>query len=409
MSLPVSVALENKKTEMNNSNETSSFGRVLLGSCVHPDGEINKFDGALFIIISFLAIVGNIIVFLCYSRYRVLRTITNVFIISLSASDLLVAIISIPYSFGVFVCSLYPDYQDEKLGTLIYLTCDMIPSILSIYSLTLVAVDRAIAISKPFFHSKNITRRTAWIAVACTWCFVSSLVSFLYVLDPPQFTLFIILMAYAIPVGIMIVSYLIMGFVAKKHASELSQLDKTISRLRADARNKQEASEAMNNNGSLLTEESHLNGYQFTPLVVTYKKNGSTEIVEKNQRNWFRKSVRRLSSLHVRPRTRTITHGMRTRRREMKAALTLSMILSCFILSWTPFIALNIEYFRCPNCRIDHRVTKYFKLLHYTNSALNPILYILLNKRWRAAFKKVVCFKMNNSHDSDATTELFGW
>ena len=37
------------------------------------------------------------------------------------------------------------------------------------------------------------------------------------------------------------------------------------------------------------------------------------------------------------------------------------------------------------------RPVKYFKLLHYSNSALNPLLYILLNRSWKAAFKLTVC------------------
>ena len=384
---------------MNNSNISTISGGT-LGSCELQYGDVSKFDGAMFIAISALAIIGNVIVFICYARFRVLRTVTNVFMISLSASDLLVAVISIPFSFGVFVCGLSPDYDNKRIYSFIYLTCDMLPSILSIYSLMLVAVDRAIAISKPFSHGKYVTRKTAWISVAVTWNFVAALMGFLFIMTTEQYTLFIILMAYVVPVSIMILSYSIMGYVAKKHASELSELDKTMSRLRAETRNHLLHSESSNNNTMFGNDDS------FKPLVVTYKHN----LTEPNTRvnKWISKSIRRFSSPNTK--IKTAVTGVRIRRRELKAAFTLSLILSCFILSWTPFIALNIEYYRCSTCYIDSRITKYFKLLHYSNSALNPILYVLLNKRWRAAFRKTICFHLKSSYDTEGTnSELFGW
>ena len=166
--------------------------------------------------------LGNTIVFVCYYKYRPLRSITNVYILSLSASDLLVAMLTVPYTFVIFVCKLQPQLADNQLQSVFYMMCDMVPSILSIYALALVAIDRGIAISKPFWHRKYMNNKRASLTVVFMWLFVFGLVSFLFVFDPAEFTLFIIIMAYALPVIIMIFCYGLMGLVAKRHAKELA-------------------------------------------------------------------------------------------------------------------------------------------------------------------------------------------
>ena len=81
---------------------------------------VNRVDAVVFIAISLAAIIGNSIIFLVYSRHRVLRNTTNVFIISLSASDVMVAVLSIPFTFSVFVCQVLPMEDKGTIANFIY-------------------------------------------------------------------------------------------------------------------------------------------------------------------------------------------------------------------------------------------------------------------------------------------------
>ena len=331
---------------------------------VASSNSIAVLDSFLFLTISIVASFGNIVVFICYYKFHSLRTVTNVFMLSLSASDLLVALFSIPLSFSVFVFNKV----DKKL----YYVGDMTPSILSIYSLALVAVDRALAITKPYFHQEKVTRKSAWISVCITWTlmFCYTLIGMIYN-DPngkssKRFTISVAFVSYGFPVAIMILSYTVMGFIAKKHAKELNTLERTMTRFRSDQDN------LIAGNSPNLSK-----GKGLDDIKVEIAKDFHDI---KNSPN--------LSSgkAHITSNTLSKTRHLK---RELKAALTLSMILSSFIISWTPFMSLNIAHF--DNRKVSEELIKYFKILHYANSALNPILYVVLNQRWRKAFKKTLC------------------
>ena len=343
-----------------------------------------RFDAFLFIAISVISIIGNSIIFVVYIRHRVLRNTTNVFIISLSASDMIVAVLSIPFSFGTFLCNVLPQEDQRSLENILYTACDILPSILSIYSLSLVAVDRAVVILHPFIHKKYVNQRSASITVGIMWITCISVVALLlFIMDWSQFTLFAIFIAYVIPVAIMIVSYAVVGYVAKKHAKDINKLERTVSRLR------------------VMHNESPALAFKVDKAQVTYNdsndsllnnlvRNDSVPCIKSNA--LVPKSLQWLPTPQYSKKS-SINLGVKCLWREIKAALKLSFILSCFVISWTPFMALNIEHFSHPNKNIGIKVLMYFKLLHYSNSALNPLLYILLNKTWKAAFKMTICCK----------------
>lgn len=344
-----------------------------------------KLDAFLFTLISLLAIVGNIFIILVYKQQRVLRNTTNVFIISLSASDMFVGFLSIPYSFSVFLCGVLPT-SHTGMEHLLYKVCDMLPSILSIYSLSLVAIDRAIAVGLPFLHKQYVNQRSASISVVIVWFASFGVVILIFIMDAKQFTLLAILIAYVIPVTIMIVSYVIVGYVAKKHAKDINKLERTKSRFKMTYSDSPELSRVQERDNKALDSNDSTDSLipaSATGSAVPSRRNSSRDVTEATvvpvPFQWLptpRYSKRSCVNLSV-----------RCLWREIKAALKLSFILACFVASWTPFMALNIEHFLDPNCHIGMATVKYFKLLHYSNSALNPILYVLLNKTWKTVVK----------------------
>ena len=348
---------------MNNSIDLNQ-----RSGCHANNTSIAVLDSFLFLTISIVASFGNIVVFICYYKFHSLRTVTNVFMLSLSASDLLVALFSIPLSFSLFVC--------EQADANLYYVGDMVPSILSIYSLALVAVDRAIAIAMPYFHQEKVSRKSAWISIGVTWVLLVSYALIgmhLFEKKTVQFTISVVFITYAFPVAVMVLSYAVMGFVAKKHAKELNKLDKTMTRFQKDQLNREKTAK-LNNDKKLNNGEKN--------------KENNGEIITENTQE-FNSFTNQSVSTQILP--GSTLSNTRHLRRELKAALTLSLILSCFIISWTPFFSLNTHVIIFKWQGINMMMVKYFKILHYANSALNPILYVVLNQRWRKSFKKVLC------------------
>lgn len=73
---------------------------------------------------------------------------------------------------------------------------------------------------------------------------------------------------------------------------------------------------------------------------------------------------------------------------ELKAAKTLGVVIGAFIVCWSPFFGLNLNYYIC-RCPPPPLVVSVAKWMHYGNSMLNPLIYGLMNKDFRYAFRKL--------------------
>jgi hypothetical protein len=92
------------------------------------------------------------------------------------------------------------------------------------------------------------------------------------------------------------------------------------------------------------------------------------------------------------------------RRREITAEVritrSLAIVIGCFICCWLPFFTLYIIRAVC--LCLSFNAIEFFFWLGYSNSSINPVLYAILNKNFRVAFKnlflscKNICFSSNN-------------
>ena len=273
----------------------------------------------------------------------------------------------------------------------------MLPSVLSIYSLTLISMDRAFAVAMPYYHGHYVNHRRAFVVVMILWTMSICVVGLLFIVESKVFTLIAIVVAYVIPVSIMVVSYSVVGLVANRHAKRLNRLDRTTIRLRQSTHEDQVIKFA-----DVAKSENDLNGE-----IHENKGRSLSKIDIANSRQ--DPLVGPASSIYTK---KAFMHlGIKYFWREVRGALKLSFILFCFVTLWTPFMALNIEYFRCLNSGKEPGITldmvKYFKLLHYSNSALNPVLYLMLNKSWKTAFKLTMCCKDDKRRV--ALKSVIGW
>ena len=88
-----------------------------------------------------------------------------------------------------------------------------------------------------------------------------------------------------------------------------------------------------------------------------------------------------------------IKHSLRTtaflqERRLAKLAFLITVI---FVFTWLPFHILNFFFYFCksPNCRPSTELAFFSKLLHYSNSFLNPVIYSYRNTQFRRNLKRL--------------------
>ncbi|XP_039672586.1 trace amine-associated receptor 13c-like [Perca fluviatilis] len=128
--------------------------------------------------ISLLTVALNLLIIISVSHFRQLHTPTNILLLSLAVSDLLVGLVLMPgeilrntscWFLGDFVCFLYN-----------YLSFIITTS--SIGDMVLISIDRYVAICDPLHYTTRITVNRVKLCVCLCWLFSVSY-SFLFVKD----------------------------------------------------------------------------------------------------------------------------------------------------------------------------------------------------------------------------------
>ncbi|KAH8264134.1 hypothetical protein KR038_003335 [Drosophila bunnanda] len=299
------------------------------------------------------AILGNMLVIVSVMRHRKLRIITNYFVVSLAVADMLVALCAMTFNasvmisgkwmFGSVMCDMWNSF-------------DVYFSTASIMHLCCISVDRYYAIVQPLDYPLIMTQRRVYIMLLMVWL-SPALLSFLpictgwytttenykYLKSNPHICEFKVNKAYAIVSSSM--SFWIPGIVMLSMYYRIYQ--------EAD---RQERLVYRSKVVSLLLEK-HLQISQIP------KPRPSIQVEQS-----------------------TIT----TMRRERKAARTLGIIMSAFLICWLPFFLWYIVSSLCDSCITPRLLVGILFWIGYFNSALNPIIYAYFNRDFRAAFKKTL-------------------
>lgn len=313
--------------------------------------------GSLLCALILWTLLGNALVCVTVLRFRHLRAkVTHVFIASLAVSDLLVAVLVMPWKAAAEVAGFWP------FGAFcdVWVAFDIMCSTASILNLCVISVDRYWAISSPFRYERKMTPKVAFIMISVAWT-LSILISFIpvqlnwhkaqvtsytelngtYGELPPDncdsslnrtYAISSSLISFYIPVAIMLVTYTRIYRIAQKQIRRISALE----RAAESAKNRHSS---MGNNGSMESASS------------------------------FKMSFKR----------------------ETKVLKTLSVIMGVFVCCWLPFFILNCMVPFCnPNessdflC-ISSTTFDVFVWFGWANSSLNPIIYAF-NADFRKAF-----------------------
>ncbi|XP_031412597.1 D(1) dopamine receptor-like [Meleagris gallopavo] len=310
------------------------------------EGETPRFSlrgtaAALLFLLILLTLLGNSLVCVAVIKFRHLRSkVTNFFVISLAVSDLLVAVLVMPWRAAAEAVGFWP------FGAFcdIWVAFDIMCSTASILNLCIISVDRYWAISNPFCYERRMTPRVASAMVGMAWL-LSLLISF-------------------IPVRL------------RWHKDQhLLYQQENVTQESCDS----------HLNRTYAISSSLISFYiPVAIMIVTY-----TCIFRIAQRR-----IRRISSLEHAQSCHSIecphTANLRSSfKKETKVLKTLSIIVGAFVFCWLPFFVLNCVVPFCDPDQhkpcVSETVFSTFVWLGWANSSLNPIIYAF-NADFRRAF-----------------------
>uniref|UniRef100_A0AAY5KTB9 G-protein coupled receptors family 1 profile domain-containing protein n=1 Tax=Esox lucius TaxID=8010 RepID=A0AAY5KTB9_ESOLU len=120
-----------------------------------------------FSLISVVTVFLNLLVIISISHFKQLHTPTNLLILSLAVSDLLVGLIVIP---AMTVAILEPCWVLGEYFCVLFLFASFSCTSLSLGNLILISIDRYVAVCDPLMYHSKITTSRIRCCIALTWC-----------------------------------------------------------------------------------------------------------------------------------------------------------------------------------------------------------------------------------------------
>uniref|UniRef100_A0A8C4RK39 G-protein coupled receptors family 1 profile domain-containing protein n=1 Tax=Erpetoichthys calabaricus TaxID=27687 RepID=A0A8C4RK39_ERPCA len=158
-----------------------------------------------------LTFYGNLVVIISISHFKQLHTPTNVLVLSLALADCMIGIISIEtcWYFGEVFC-------------FIYTICLAFLLTVSVINLSVIAIDRYIAICHPLTYSNKITVRTGALAVSAIWISTFTYICDCVLVFNSTCATIDLIYSFILPVSVMITLYAKIFLIAKRHARAIS-------------------------------------------------------------------------------------------------------------------------------------------------------------------------------------------
>lgn len=328
--------------------------------------------GSLLALLVVWTLLGNVLVCAAILSSRHLRAkVTNIFIVSLAVSDLLVALLVMPWKavaevagywpFGAFFCDVWVAF-------------DIMCSTASILNLCVISVDRYWAISSPFRYERKMSPRLALLMVGGAWA-LALLISFI----PVQ------LNWHKGPTSPA-------GTAGTGRPDDESNSNATLSLEGAS-----ESCDASLNR-TYAVSSSLISFYiPVAIMLVTYtriyriaqgqiRRISSLERAAEHARN-CRQSRRSSSSCLACPHPSAAS----ALRKETKVLKTLATIMGVFVCCWLPFFVLNclVPFCGQPSACVSDATFNVFVWFGWANSSLNPIIYAF-NADFRKVFSRLL-------------------
>lgn len=126
-----------------------------------------SYDSCL-IVLSFLIIAINILVLVLFVRRRPLRTKTNLLLVSLSVSDLMMGLLGIPMNTA---CNALVGYQSFSGLCISAAAVYRFIAVSTIYHILIITAERYVSVIFPFNYMMMITKRRILTLISAVWIF----------------------------------------------------------------------------------------------------------------------------------------------------------------------------------------------------------------------------------------------
>ncbi|XP_066533633.1 trace amine-associated receptor 13c-like [Hoplias malabaricus] len=186
-----------------------------------------------------LTVSGNLLVIISVCHFKQLHTPTNMLILSLAMSDFLIGAFVFPLA---LISMIESCWIFNRVFCICFTLTAYIVASTSILDIALIAVDRYFSLSKPFLYTRAVSVSIMCFVVLCNWClsFSYSLAvhyfnrNFDHVVMCPGRCFFVadevwplldLLFVFVFPLSIIIILYIQVFVIAKKHATAIRDLN----------------------------------------------------------------------------------------------------------------------------------------------------------------------------------------
>jgi len=354
-------------------------------------------------------IIGNSLVCIAVAIVKRLQSPSNLLIVSLAVSDLLVAVLVMPFCAVYELLAYWP--FNESLCDFFTLS-DVIMCTASILNLCMISIDRYFVITRPFQYAIKRTPLRMGVMILAVWC-LAILISipplFGWKSERPPYVCFIsqeILyqiyatsIAFYIPLIVMIVIYFRIWLVSsriikKEKNSKLGSIDRgneVINLSHKSSRSSGASDHLSIPNGTLkngFSDHDESSSGMLTPKPAVTKRRFT------------------LKSLISRNSSKSSSSS-----KEQKATKTLGIIMGGFTLCWLPFFIVALIRPFVGEDTIPNSLISCLTWLGYCNSFMNPIIYARFNREFRTPFREILCFRcrgINLRLRSESYVEQYG-
>ncbi|XP_076348075.1 cholecystokinin receptor-like [Tachypleus tridentatus] len=320
-----------------------------------------------------LAVVGNVLVIVTLAVNKRMRTVTNVFLLNLSVSDLLLGVFCMPFTlvgvlmrefiFGDVMCRLIPYLQAVSVSV-------------SAWTLVSMSVERYYAICHPLKSREWQTLSHAYRMIGAVW--VGSILCML-------------------PIAVL---------------SELQPL-RGIDRFKCRENWPSKATEKLFNiflDALLLVTPLLIMVITYLLITITlwramrplrYRTEGKTNrfLLQLTSNNTFRVrqdlGERDFYAIH------SVNNHKKALAQKKRVIKMLFVVVLEFFICWTPIHVINTVSFFNPTAvygGLGYHGISFFQLLAYTSSCCNPITYCFMNSNFRKSFLNIFGCKCTGWH-----------